>query len=707
MGTHVNVNPNASNFPFIFRPRLKELSKFVKGNGNDEITAVQAAFDWCETNKYTLYIDIPVTIMGTLYYGNVNLLHSGRNDAIITVLSDSNWNQLGAANRRTEAGIITKASSAAALGYTSVESLWEGVLVDFTNTADAEAIKSCMVPEYWQGGGYEDCRIRSVSCTATAETTTLDLYKGCQNLKLNLISDNRGATSNLGGTWIRSLDKNVPTKDITSSKFHCYNSTLDEALAIFNSVALVGAGNGGFQNINLHGVKAYHDSSVGACAGGIWVRNATEAGQEESHVNLYGPEVEVELMKNGGAGLRYQAMSGIVDSPHVKINGIDTGVTTAYGYRADTYDGTRATPQLNNPRLIADGVVAKGLHDGSSGAAALSDSTASWTTNAFIGHTAKNISDGSEGSVTANTATTVTATLAGGSENDWDATDRYVICKAFEADVLLGYVGSWKLNDGHSDSINLGNIRTILSSQTGRVTGGEFKGTDNISADQTTEIVGAILHAPATDSYDMQEVTFEIDTDTFTSATVIDCDGNAVDYTRWHDIVVNLSGTGALSKPFFINVDTELDIDGFTVIGDATTMASIVKDNIIGGSVTRFRKIRNIVYDNGTTKDELYEDSRYIKTNNPNLTPGTQNVINIDTAARSITLTDFANHQGRFMLYNNKASGANSFVLTLSAGTYDGTNTVATSTAAGDYLIVDVPPDGNGTVVKNSGFTLS
>jgi len=68
-----------------------------------------------------------------------------------------------------------------------------------------------------------------------------------------------------------------------------------------------------------------------------------------------------------------------------------------------------------------------GTHDGSSGAATLSDSGATWTTNEWVGYVVKNITDGSWGYVTANTGTTVTATLAHGSENDWDAGDTYEI----------------------------------------------------------------------------------------------------------------------------------------------------------------------------------------------------------------------------------------------------------------------------------------
>lgn len=70
-----------------------------------------------------------------------------------------------------------------------------------------------------------------------------------------------------------------------------------------------------------------------------------------------------------------------------------------------------------------------GTHDGAGNASSLTDSGASFPTtgNGLVGCKIKNTTDGSEGFITANTATTVTATLAGGTDNDWDASDAYQI----------------------------------------------------------------------------------------------------------------------------------------------------------------------------------------------------------------------------------------------------------------------------------------
>ena len=80
-------------------------------------------------------------------------------------------------------------------------------------------------------------------------------------------------------------------------------------------------------------------------------------------------------------------------------------------------------------------ITSSGTHDGADNALVLSDASASWTPDALIGFWVHNYGDRdtdyspvrSYGQITDNTATTITATLSGGLENDWDAGDAYVI----------------------------------------------------------------------------------------------------------------------------------------------------------------------------------------------------------------------------------------------------------------------------------------
>ena len=85
-------------------------------------------------------------------------------------------------------------------------------------------------------------------------------------------------------------------------------------------------------------------------------------------------------------------------------------------------------------------ITATGTHTGADDATTLTDSTASWTPGELVGQWVHNVSDKlividisgnnpirSYGLITANDATTVTATLAGGEDNDWDIGDTYVV----------------------------------------------------------------------------------------------------------------------------------------------------------------------------------------------------------------------------------------------------------------------------------------
>ena len=91
--------------------------------------------------------------------------------------------------------------------------------------------------------------------------------------------------------------------------------------------------------------------------------------------------------------------------------------------------------------------LASGSHDGADNASALSDSTQSWTTDEWAGYKVVNVTDGSEAAITANTSTTVTATLAGGTDNDWDGSDEYLIVDSTRDENLVAPAMSVPAND--------------------------------------------------------------------------------------------------------------------------------------------------------------------------------------------------------------------------------------------------------------------
>lgn len=99
-----------------------------------------------------------------------------------------------------------------------------------------------------------------------------------------------------------------------------------------------------------------------------------------------------------------------------------------------------------------------GSHTGSNNAATLTDSGGGWTTNAFVGFRLVNKTDGSYGTITANDATTITATLTGGTDNDWDTGDLYEIC----SDVFTD--GSWSAG---VDTVTAPSAAAVLSTHEG------------------------------------------------------------------------------------------------------------------------------------------------------------------------------------------------------------------------------------------------
>ena len=88
-----------------------------------------------------------------------------------------------------------------------------------------------------------------------------------------------------------------------------------------------------------------------------------------------------------------------------------------------------------------------GVHDGGDGVAALTDGAEAWITDALIGGIVYNVTDGSSGPITDNTDDDVTATLSGGTNNDWDDDDVYYISMPVTGDDYLA------IYDGHDGQV--------------------------------------------------------------------------------------------------------------------------------------------------------------------------------------------------------------------------------------------------------------
>ena len=77
--------------------------------------------------------------------------------------------------------------------------------------------------------------------------------------------------------------------------------------------------------------------------------------------------------------------------------------------------------------------------------------------------------------------------------------------------------------------------------------------------------------------------------------------------------------------------------------------------------------------------------------------------LNHATVVVAATIADAKAHQGLFVVKDTSASGTAAHTLTLTIGTFNGTNNVATLNAPNEALVVWFDSSGNGTIVENVG----
>jgi hypothetical protein len=150
----------------------------------------------------------------------------------------------------------------------------------------------------------------------------------------------------------------------------------------------------------------------------IWIeRNGINAGSTQQY-NFWdsGPEGSIiKAGRNQGAGvLRKIYVDGAVNRPTTKNVTFDGALQTDIQYE----------------------VTIAGTHTGSSGAAVLTDTTKAWAVNALAGKVITNSTDGSTATIVSNTEQTITGTLSGGTDDDWDAADVYSIADAPPTNII-------------------------------------------------------------------------------------------------------------------------------------------------------------------------------------------------------------------------------------------------------------------------------
>ncbi len=86
------------------------------------------------------------------------------------------------------------------------------------------------------------------------------------------------------------------------------------------------------------------------------------------------------------------------------------------------------------------------------------------------------------------------------------------------------------------------------------------------------------------------------------------------------------------------------------------------------------------------------------------VTAGKQSVeLNHATVVVAATIADASLHQGLFVIKDTSASGTAAHTVTITTGTFNGTNKVATLNAKNEALVVYFDSAGNGTILENVG----
>lgn len=83
---------------------------------------------------------------------------------------------------------------------------------------------------------------------------------------------------------------------------------------------------------------------------------------------------------------------------------------------------------LDGNQAITNGT---GTHNGGNNASVLTFPSNGYGTDVLVGITVYNLTDGSKGTITDSTSTSITATLAGGTDNDWDTGDNFKISAGY------------------------------------------------------------------------------------------------------------------------------------------------------------------------------------------------------------------------------------------------------------------------------------
>ena len=164
---------------------------------------------------------------------------------------------------------------------------------------------------------------------------------------------------------------------------------------------------------------------------------------------------------------------------------------------------------------------------------------------------------------------------------------------------------------------------------------------------------------------------------------------------------------GASSGAIWIysDADTIADITGADYVSDGDALGMVAGDTVLVVNTTnhsvKYATVSAVTAGGAAT---LVVNEVQELTASGAVTPGVAQVeLNHASVVIAATIADASDHAGLFIVKNTSASGTAAHTLTLTSGTFDGTNNVATLNAPAEMLIVFFDDDGNGSIVQNTG----
>lgn len=169
-------------------------------------------------------------------------------------------------------------------------------------------------------------------------------------------------------------------------------------------------------------------------------------------------------------------------------------------------------------------------------------------------------------------------------------------------------------------------------------------------------------------------------------------------------LIAQKNGSDGRAVWYYSSADTFPTVAGLDYFTNGEDLGMKVGDTIIVNDTTNSTtNISNVVAIDSDGNASIAGQTQELTASGA-VNPGARIVeLNHATVVVAATIADFGAHSGIFIVKDTSASGTAAHTLTLTGGTFDGTNTVATLNAPAEQLVVFVDGAGNGTIVQNTG----